>query len=203
MNDVTSTDGRVLAVTDAALADLLAVRQEEPDAGALGLCVSIDSPAHHAFSYDLVFERVATAPLSHHIERHGELRVMIPGGDVEKLRGATLDHDGTMLVIRNPNRPGPPPLDGFLGDGERADEVRTVLNETVNPQLALHGGSVELVGVRDDVVALSFAGGCQGCALSRTTMSDGIEATLQEHLSWFGGVFDVTDHAAGQNPYLR
>ena len=46
-----------------------------------------------------------------------------------------------------------------------------------------------------------LSGGCQGCAMSRMTLSQGIETTLREEIPELVGVLDVTDHASGENPF--
>src|SRR2546423_13662782 len=68
--------------------------------------------------------------------------------------------------------------------------------------VARHGGRVELIDVQDAVVMVRMAGGCQGCGMADVTLRQGIEAMLQQHLPEVKGVVDITDHAAGSNPYF-
>ena len=86
--------------------------------------------------------------------------------------------------------------------GEIADRVRAVLDEQVNPAIAAHGGMISLVDVEDTDVYVEMSGGCQGCALSRMTLSQGVERMLREAVPELTAVHDVTDHASGENPYL-
>ncbi len=51
------------------------------------------------------------------------------------------------------------------------------------------------------VAYVKMSGGCQGCAMSRMTLSQGIETTLREAIPELTGVIDVTDHASGVNPF--
>ena len=53
-----------------------------------------------------------------------------------------------------------------------ADRVRLVLEEQVNPVLAGHGGGVELVEIKDNVLYLRMGGGCQGCGLADSTLRE-------------------------------
>ncbi|MEI7747401.1 MAG: NifU family protein, partial [Actinomycetota bacterium] len=46
-----------------------------------------------------------------------------------------------------------------------------------------------------------LSGGCQGCAMSRMTLSQGISKILLEEISELTDVVDVTDHAVGENPF--
>ena len=73
----------------------------------------------------------------------------------------------------------------------------------VNPSIASHGGRADLVAMDDEkfVAFVRLSGGCQGCAMSRMTLSQGIETTLRDEIPELVGVFDVTDHASGENPF--
>jgi Fe/S biogenesis protein NfuA len=67
----------------------------------------------------------------------------------------------------------------------------------------MHGGFVKLVKVEDRDVFLEMGGGCQGCAASQATLRQGIEAAIRDVAPQVRNVVDVTDHAAGTNPYIR
>ena len=82
-------------------------------------------------------------------------------------------------------------------------QIRKILDEQINPSVAQHGGKVELVDVVNDTVYVRMSGGCQGCAASKVTLKQGVERTLLEELPDIVAVVDVTDHAAGDNPYYQ
>ena len=86
--------------------------------------------------------------------------------------------------------------------GALADRVREVLDRQVNPGIAAHGGSIALVDVKDTEVYLEMSGGCQGCAMSRLTLRQGVERMLRQAVPEITAVHDVTDHAEGANPYF-
>ena len=46
-----------------------------------------------------------------------------------------------------------------------------------------------------------MGGGCQGCAMSQATLSDGIKQAIVEAIPEVRDVIDATDHTAGDNPY--
>jgi Fe/S biogenesis protein NfuA len=73
----------------------------------------------------------------------------------------------------------------------------------VNPSIASHGGHCDLVALDEEnkVAYVKLSGGCQGCAMSRMTLTQGIETTLREAIPALTGVIDVTDHASGVNPF--
>jgi cystathionine gamma-synthase len=82
-----------------------------------------------------------------------------------------------------------------------AGRVRRVLEEDVNPAIAHHRGRAELVDVVDGIAHLRLEGGCQGCSLAAVTVWQGIEPLLREQVPEVVGVVDVTDHAAGHDPF--
>jgi Fe/S biogenesis protein NfuA len=90
-------------------------------------------------------------------------------------------------------------------DAPLPDRVNYVLQSEVNPQLASHGGHVNLVEITEQGVAiLQFGGGCQGCGMVTITLKEGVEKNLLDKFpTELTGVRDVTEHAAGENPYYR
>lgn len=86
--------------------------------------------------------------------------------------------------------------------GALADRVREVLDRQVNPGIAAHGGSIALVDVKDNDVYLEMSGGCQGCAMSRLTLRQGVERMLRQAVPEIAAVHDITDHAGGSSPYF-
>ena len=87
--------------------------------------------------------------------------------------------------------------------GPVAERVISVLDHQINPAIAAHGGHAELVAVEDDTAYLRLSGGCQGCGMASVTLSQGIEVALRDNVPEISRVVDVTDHAAGANPYYE
>jgi Fe/S biogenesis protein NfuA len=196
------TDELVLTITDAARAKLLEVRDDEPDAELLGLRVAIADDSGPDFRYDLSFEVVTKAALTDVIRDHDGLKVIVPAEDVERLHGATLDHELGGLVMRNPNRPQPLQLGTLVIDDATADAVRAVIDDEVNPALAAHGGFITFVGHDGEGKAyVTMGGGCHGCAMSRMTMLQGVEGMITGTVEGVSRVVDATDHSTGENPY--
>jgi len=194
----------IITITPAAHAHLVGLRDAEPDADRLGLRLEITNDTPPEFSYDLSFEVVTQAALSDEIRNHDGLRVIIAARDVPSLDGATLDYGPTGLVIRNPNRPRPRDLAGVEldRDGELATGIASLLDREINPALAAHGGFVTLLGTdADNVAYLTMGGGCQGCAMSRMTMVQGVEASIKQAFPQVTRVIDATDHSVGAMPY--
>jgi Fe-S cluster biogenesis protein NfuA len=83
-----------------------------------------------------------------------------------------------------------------------ADRVRQVLDREVNSAIAAHRGHVVLVEVDRGWVRVRLEGGCHGCSLAEVTVRQGIEPLLRARVPEIVGVIDVTDHAAGQDPFF-
>jgi Fe/S biogenesis protein NfuA len=193
----------IVEITDAALAKLVELRAEEPDADQLGLRLEVVSRPGEDFRYELGFEEFLSAAFTDEVRTHGALKVMVPGKDVDSLTGATLDFTESQgLVIRNPNRPAAPDIDGLIGDDELSAQVRELVANEVNPALAVHGGFVTYVGHNGEgTVYMTMGGGCHGCSMSRMTMLDGVQTMLAASVPEITAVKDLTDHTTGENPY--
>jgi len=76
-----------------------------------------------------------------------------------------------------------------------------VVDLYVNPAIAAHRGSCEVVGVESDAVLVRLGGGCTGCGMAAVTLRQGIEAAIRSSVPEIARVVDVTDHTSGTNPY--
>ncbi|MDQ3468736.1 MAG: NifU family protein [Actinomycetota bacterium] len=195
----------IVEITPAALVKLRELRDEEPDAEQLGLRLEIASGPGEEFRYDLSFDEFLAAGLSDEVRTVDGLKVIIPQRDQERLQGATLDHTETQgLVIRNPNRPGVPVVEGLTNDDPLSAEIETMVATEVNPALAAHGGFVTYVGHDGNGTAfLTMGGGCHGCSMSKLTMLDGVQTMLVDAIDGVEQVKDLTDHSTGENPYYQ
>ena len=79
--------------------------------------------------------------------------------------------------------------------------VQELIESTINPAVAGHGGDVELIDVQENKVYLQMGGGCQGCGAADITLKAGIERLIKEELPEVEEVLDTTDHSSGNNPY--
>ena len=132
----------------------------------------------------------------------GDLTIVIEEESRPRLEGATVD------FVQRVNESGfevslaktakLPTLDGPL-----AERVKTVLDAEINPAIATHGGSITLVGVEDTEIYLEMGGGCQGCAMSRMTLRQGVERMVRQAVPEVTVIHDVTDHASGENPFFE
>ncbi len=184
-----------------------AIAEEQQDAP-LGLWIEVTGAPDASFHYDVYLQEVSAAdPEDERIVLDG-IVLVIPASSREALRGATVDAgpEGD-LVIDNPNVPrGAEPLPDFGPEAltnDLARRVDAILQEQINPAIAAHGGYAELVGVVDEVAYVLMGGGCQGCGLAAVTLSQGIAVAIRDALPEIRDVVDVTNHAAGNNPYYQ
>jgi Fe-S cluster biogenesis protein NfuA len=90
----------------------------------------------------------------------------------------------------------------LMGRGTK-EKIQYLLAHKINPGVAAHAGFVELIDVKDNNVYIRLGGGCQGCGAADFTLRQGIEAIIRKEVPEILQVLDVTDHAAGTNPYYR
>ena len=204
----------ILSLTDEARNVVLDALANEAQSEGLALFVEVTGTRGAGYSYDLYFSDRADAPQDAAIGRDGDVTIVIPARSVDRLRGSRLEFasdGGGGLVLVNPNVPSPEEMNPgvpaeilALGlDGPMATFAVSVLEQSVNPAIASHGGRADLVALDEEkkIAYIKLSGGCQGCAMSRMTLSQGIETSLREAIPELEGVIDVTDHASGENPF--
>lgn len=139
-----------------------------------------------------------------------DLLVLVEGKSVDALTGATVDFvervNARGFEVRTAQRSngsgsGSKPRAATAPAGPIADRVKEVLDTQVNPGIAAHGGMISLVEVDGTEIYLEMSGGCQGCALSRMTLRQGVERMVRQQVPEVTVIHDVTDHASGENPY--
>lgn len=80
-------------------------------------------------------------------------------------------------------------------------QIEKLLDDMIRPALAAHGGNIELIDIDNNKVFVKMSGGCQGCASSQATLTDGVERLIKQHYPEIEEVVDLTDHDSGDNPY--
>lgn len=129
-------------------------------------------------------------------EAEHAFEVFIDPRSAEQLEGATVDFIDE--VIESGFRvfyPSP------AWDSPVAQRVQEVLDRSVNPGVASHGGRVSLAKVEGDTAYVLLGGGCQGCGAADVTLRQGIEEAILGAVPEIKRVLDATDHASGENPY--
>jgi len=195
----------IITITDDALVELVKLRDSEEDASSRSLRLEIVSGPGEEFKYDLSLDEFRKAAFTDEVRTHSGMKVIIPAKDVELLEGAILDYSSTGgLVIRNPNKPSAPMIEGLVNDDALSAEIEAIVATEVNPALAAHGGFVTFAGHDEAGTAyLTMGGGCHGCSMSKVTMLEGVQTTLVEKVEGIQRVRDMTDHQSGENPFYR
>jgi Fe/S biogenesis protein NfuA len=132
------------------------------------------------------------------------LTIVVEDDAVRRLDGATVDfvervNESGFEVTLAPSAPAP----GSTVDGPLAERVREVLDTQINPSIASHGGEISLVDVKDTEIYLEMSGGCQGCAMSRMTLRQGVERMVRQAVPEVTMIHDITDHSSGENPFFE
>ncbi|HEY6879792.1 MAG TPA: iron-sulfur cluster assembly accessory protein [Polyangiales bacterium] len=188
-----------LHVTPVATAQIKRILEQEGlSEQAVRVAISERSPTGFLYQLDFV-DRVHKAPGDVVVE-HDEVVFYVDGGSLDALVGTTLDYVDTGFSagfkFDNPNRPK-------LLEDPIAARVHRVIEDQINPSVASHGGHVQLLDVKDGTVFVRLGGGCQGCGQADTTVKEGIQSTICQEVPEIHTVLDVTDHAAGTNPFFQ
>jgi Fe/S biogenesis protein NfuA len=187
----------LLTVTPDARAKIDSVRSSNDFLDAL-LRVKVAGRSRPRLQYEIALEDPRDRTAADVAVDLGGLTVVVDPDSADQLVGATIDLDpgitGGGLRVENPNEGWRDPL---------ARAVQAVLDTRINPGVGGHGGMVSLMDVRDGTAYMRFGGGCQGCAAVDVTLRAGVEAALRQAVPEITAVVDVTDHAAGENPYYR
>ena len=187
----------LLTVTPDARAKIDSVRSSNDFLDAL-LRVKVAGRSGPRLQYEIALEDPRDRTEADVAVELGGLTVVDDPDSADQLAGSTIDLDpgitGGGLRVDNPNEGWRDPL---------ARAVQAVLDTRINPGVGGHGGMVSLIDVRDGTAFMRFGGGCQGCAAVDVTLRAGVEAALRDAVPEITAVVDVTDHAAGENPYYR
>lgn len=140
----------------------------------------------------------------------GVAEVVVEGDALTVLRRTDVEWDtledrvayAIELALR-PAAPAAAPAASAASDDDIFDVTDRILRRDINPAVQGHGGRIDLIDVQDGVVVVRMMGGCQGCGMANVTLRQGIEQSLRRAVPGFRGLQDITDHAAGTNPYFE
>ncbi len=187
----------MLTISDLARKKILALLEAQGRKGS-ALRIAIMGRGPGGFQYDLRFVESTERASGDIVEEAGGIQVFIDADSAPNLSGATLDFvEGihqSGFKIDNPNS---------LWTDPKAKAVQEVIDARINPGVAMHGGHVALLDVKDDIAYVALGGGCQGCGMANVTLKQGIEVIIREAVPEIRQVIDTTDHAGGTNPYYQ
>jgi len=190
-------EGKGITVTEAARKKVVDIFVARDIVGQGAIRISIVGRGGAGFQYMAVEEEGEPLDDDIVIDR-GDYKLFIDHDSWPALQGAVVDYVvqlvGGGFKIENPNPVWGDPL---------AAGIAELIDRDVNPSVASHGGHVDLIDVKDNVVYLQLGGGCQGCSMVDVTLRQGIEVLIKEAYPEITGVVDTTDHAGGSNPYYQ
>jgi Fe/S biogenesis protein NfuA len=202
----------LLAITEKAQEKVLGFREGVADAERQAMWVEVTGVQNGEWTYNISLKPLDGAGPDDSLQYADDLGVVVLAEDIERLRGATVDWSDDLmsggLLVVNPNKPDPasPAIGGRPAvdlSGPVPQRVMQVIEHQINPAIAAHGGSAELVAVEEDTAYVRLGGGCVGCGMATVTLGQGIEVAILEAVPEVRQVVDVTDHASGSNPYYE
>ncbi|MDQ7052256.1 MAG: iron-sulfur cluster assembly accessory protein [candidate division KSB1 bacterium] len=178
--------------------DRILTLMEKEDEKDLALRIAITGRGPGGFQYNLKFVKVSEKTDNDEVVDIGPFQIIMDRDSARKLNGATMDYieDGYRggFEIENPNS---------VWDDPVAQRVQQVIDHQINPQIASHGGVITLMDVKNGTAFIAFGGGCQGCGMVDVTLKQGVETMIKRAVPEIKHVVDITDHAAGTNPYYK
>ena len=187
----------MLTITESAKRKILSVIQAQGNPGD-GLRIAIVGRSSAGFTYDMHLIEEGEAEAEDIVVDTGDFPVIIDSGSASHMQDVIIDYVEDLqqsgFRIGNPNPVWADP---------QALAIQELLDTQINPGVATHGGHVELMDVQDNVVYIRFGGGCQGCGMVSVTLNQGVEQAIREAFPEIREIVDVTDHAAGTNPYYQ
>ena len=128
---------------------------------------------------------------------------MVDEKSVPFLKDAEIDYVteqlGSQLTLKAPNAK----MKKVENDAPLIERVLYMIQSEINPQLASHGGHINLIEITEEGFAIiQFGGGCNGCSMADVTLKEGIEKQLlQAFEGEIVGIKDATEHQAGDHSY--
>jgi Fe/S biogenesis protein NfuA len=195
-----------IEVTETAREKVLDALKGQEGKTALRLEAKSNGTTQFSYSMRLISDEEKTA--EDVVVDVGGLDIVVDSGSAKNLNGASIEWEDRVVrsgfKFNNPNKPEVPEIgDGAREDltGSTVEKVQKLLETELNPAVASHGGRINLVGVKDNKVYLTFGGGCHGCGMVDMTLKHGVEKRIKEVIPEIEEVIDSTDHSVGQNPF--
>lgn len=78
---------------------------------------------------------------------------------------------------------------------EVLSEVDVAMQKYINPNVAMHGGAINILGFDEEtgILHTQMSGSCSGCASSTVTLKLGVEQTLMHMIPEIKGVTSEDD----------
>ena len=187
-----------LEVTDSAINKISSVMESEDmplDKALFRLKVIGQNSTEFEYQMGLEFrEEEYTTPQS--FFNLDKFDMIIDEKSLNSLNGSVIDYKEDLnaegFVITNPNAPK---------FSELEQRIASHLDATINPQIASHGGKIDVIRVDGSILLIEMKGGGQGCSSSGTTLQYGVEQQILSQFPEITRIDDITAHEEGENPY--
>ena len=193
-----------IKVTESAQEYLRGLLQKQDSSG-MGVRIFVERPGTpHAECCMAYCTAGENEPTDTRLELDG-FAAFIDAASVPYLQDAVIDYAkdrmGGQLTFRAPKSKVPQ-----IDDNASVEQkINYILYSEINPQLASHGGNVQLIELLEDdtLAVLKFGGGCQGCGMVDVTLKQGIEKTLLVKVPQLKRVPDTADPTVRENAYFK
>lgn len=187
-----------ITFTDAATLKLHEVINHHPNPVA-GLRLQILGRTDDGFQHVLSLVEEGAEVEGDTVVEASDIRVFVESRNNRYLDGVEIHYeekgpDQSGLEFTNPNP---------LWFDEREEQIHTLFEQQINPQIAAHGGAISLLEVRGRTAYVEFSGGCVGCGMLDVTLKQGVEVAVKQQVEGIDEIVDTTDHASGNNPYYK
>ena len=174
---------------------------ENTDQPVQGIRIIAEAISPLKAEYSLAFVQQGEEQPDDEVVNFDSFNLYVDPDSMEYVEGATIDFVenamGGGFMVESPGRPMP------KLEGPVAEKLKKLLDDQINPALAMHGGSVQLIDVKDHTAIIELGGGCKGCGMVDVTLKQGIEKLIKQNIPEITEVYDTTDHASGSNPYYQ
>lgn len=188
-------EGLIVTFTDFARQRLLEILDQQGLRGQAALRITVEGRGPGGFNYAFGLEAGPPKP-GDVVQTEDGFKLYVDAETLPRLLGSTVDFVGQLVGggfrVDNPNSPWEDPS---------GQAIQQLIDTQITPAVASHGGTVELVDVKDNKVYVRLGGGCQGCGMVDVTLRQGIEVMIKQAFPQIEEVVDVTDHAGGTAPF--
>ena len=187
-----------IAMSAAAATKLKALVENHPEP-VMGLRLKIARRGSDGFEHLLTLVEQGYEPEGDAVLEVEGITIFVEEQNIDYLDGVAIHYEdkGTNVSGLEFDNPNP------LWTDPVALQIQELFDSQINPSIAAHGGWVSLLDVKEERAFVELGGGCQGCGMADVTLKQGIETAVKETVPQITEVVDVTDHAAGSNPYFQ
>lgn len=159
------------------------------------------------YQTEFKFQERSEAAEADLVQSTGTFDLLFEPDVAQKVQGAKVDFDEQRYsagfnIEYPPRSPFPPGVTARKDwTDPLAQKVQRVIDESINPGVAGHGGWVLLRDVKAQSAFVEMGGGCQGCGMAAVTLRAGIEKAILEAVPEVKEIIDVTAHEEGEEPY--